>query len=140
MTIYRSYSELISIESFEERFKYLALHQKVNEETFGWQRYLNQTLYKSKRWKDVRRAVMVRDNGFDLAHEDYPIVGNILIHHLNPITVEDILNNDELIFDLENLVSTSLNTHNAIHYGDIKLIQQRVFVARTENDTSPWRR
>lgn len=137
--IYKSYSELIKIDSFEERFKYLSLVGIVGETTFGGHRYLNQILYQTDKWKkDTRREVILRDNGCDLAHEDYPIQGSIYIHHINPITIDDILEERPCVFDLENLISTSFRTHNAIHYGTEDLLLKG-FVERKKNDTCPWR-
>lgn len=138
-TIYKSYSELIKIDSFEERFKYLSLVGIVGETTFGGHRYLNQILYQTDKWKkDTRREVILRDNGCDLAHEDYPIQGSIYIHHINPITIDDILEERPCVFDLENLISTSFRTHNGIHYGTEDLLLKG-FVERKKNDTCPWR-
>ena len=137
-TIYRTYSDLIKIEDFEERFKYLSLAGTVGEFTFGGHRYLNQMLYQTEKWKSTRREVIFRDNGCDLAHKDYAINGSIYIHHLNPITIDDILNERPCVFDLENLVSTTFRTHNAIHYGSYDLIQKNL-VERKENDTCLWR-
>lgn len=138
-TIYKSYSELIKIDSFEERFKYLSLVGIVGETTFGGHRYLNQILYQTDKWKkDTRREVILRDNGCDLSHEDYPIQGSIYIHHINPITIDDILEERPCVFDLENLISTSFRTHNGIHYGTEELLPKG-FVERKKNDTCPWR-
>lgn len=137
--IIRLYSELIEIPTFEERFDYLKLSASVGDVTFGGHRYLNQMLYSFPEWKRIRREVILRDEGFDLAHPDFPIRGNIYVHHLNPITADDILERRSCVFDLENLVSTSFDTHNAIHYGDERLIADRVPVERKKNDTCPWR-
>lgn len=134
----KRYSELILIPSFEERFEYLKLSGQVGFETFGGHRYLNQVLYRSSDWKDTRREVIIRDNGFDLAHEDYPIKGNIYVHHINPITIDDILDRKDCVFDPEYLISTSLNTHNALHYGNEDTIKNR-YVERKRNDTCLWR-
>jgi hypothetical protein len=138
MRTIKTYSELIEIPAFEDRFEYAKLGGTVGEETFGGHRYLNQMLYKSRDWKTTRREVMLRDDGYDLAHEDYPIAGNVYIHHLNPITIDDILEKRDCVFDPEFLISTSLNTHNAMHYGD-KDILVKGPVIRTKNDTCPWR-
>ncbi len=135
---YKSYSELIRIEKFEDRFDYLRLDGKVSEPTFGGHRYLNQILYQSDKWKSARREVILRDNGCDLAHEDYQISGSIYIHHLNPITIDDILKERPCVFDLENLVCTTFRTHNAIHYGSENLLQKGLIV-RKKNDTCLWR-
>lgn len=138
ITMTKSYSELVRIDSFEERFRYLALDGSVGMVTFGGHRYLNQVLYHTAEWKGLRSRVVVRDNGLDLAHPDYPISGNVYVHHINPITVRDILERNPCVFDLENLISVSFDTHNAIHYGDIRQVP-RVFIERKKNDTCPWR-
>jgi hypothetical protein len=138
MKTIKTYSELIEIPSFEDRFEYTKLGGTVGEETFGGHRYLNQILYKSRDWKTTRREVILRDDGYDLAHEDYPIAGNIYIHHLNPITIDDILEKRDCVFDPEFLISTSLNTHNAMHYGDKDILAKGPAI-RTKNDTCPWR-
>ena len=134
----KTYSELITLPTYEERFNYLKLEGVVGEMTFGFDRYLNQKLYTSQEWKTVRNQVIVRDNGCDLACEGYEIYGKILIHHINPITVEDVINRNPIICDLENLISTTHNTHNAIHYGDENLLIKGP-IERTKNDTIPWR-
>lgn len=136
--MYKTYSELIKIRSFEDRFIYLNLAGIVGEVTFGGHRNLNQILYQTERWKRTRREVILRDNGCDLAHEDYPIGRSVYIHHINPISVEDILEERPCVFDLENLVCVSFKTHNAIHYGTEDLLS-RGPVIRTKNDTCPWR-
>lgn len=135
----KTYSELIEIPTFLERYRYLRIGGAVGKETFGYDRYLNQILYKSDKWKRFRREIIVRDNGNDLACEGFQIFGKILIHHINPITVEDVLHRDPRIFDPENVISTTLNTHNAIHYGDESLLMIAP-VERSKNDTCPWRR
>lgn len=135
----KTYSELIEIPTFLERYRYLRIGGAVGKETFGYDRYLNQILYKSDKWKRFRREIIVRDNGNDLACEGFQIFGKILIHHINPITVEDVLHRDPRIFDPENVISTTLNTHNAIHYGDESLLMITP-VERSKNDTCPWRR
>lgn len=136
----RSYSELKEILGYEDRFRYLRLDGSVGHDTFGYDRYLNQTLYKSPEWRRVRGLVLTRDNGCDLAHEDYPIPNGyrILIHHINPITVNDILDRNPKVFDLNNLIVVSHRTHEAIHYGDESLLPQQPIV-RSPNDTCPWR-
>lgn len=134
----RTYSELISIPSYEERFKYLQLHGAVGKETFGFDRYLNQILYTSKKWRHIRNEIIVRDDGNDLAMEGYPIGGAIYVHHMDSIEVKDLLNEEEWIFDPEKLISVSYNTHLAIHYGDENLLVLLPKV-RTANDTVPWR-
>lgn len=134
----KTYSELITISSFLERYRYLKLGGSIGEETFGFDRYLNQTLYRSPEWKRFRRDMIIRDNGMDLAADDYEIVGKILVHHINPLTVQDVIRRDPKIFDPENVICTSMNTHNAIHYGDESLLMIEP-VVRTKYDTCPWR-
>jgi hypothetical protein len=134
----KSYLEAMSFTTFEDRFEYLRLNGSVCEETFGSKRYLNQLLYRDPRWKRIRREVIIRDDGCDLADPNYEIVGNIYIHHINPITIDDILNNRIYVFDLDNLICTSFNTHNAIHYGSSDILQKDP-VIRSKNDTCPWR-
>lgn len=134
----KSYLELIELPTFQERFNYLKVGGFIGEETFGYNRYLNQALYRSAEWKRFRRDVILRDKGCDLATDDYEIHGKVLIHHINPITVNDILKRDFKIFDLNNVVCCSLNTHNAIHYSDENLLTQEPIV-RTKNDTCPWK-
>lgn len=136
--MYKTYSELIKITSFEDRFKYLKLPGIIGEETFGSRRYLNQILYQTEKWKSTRREVIFRDNGCDLAHKDHPINGSVYIHHLNPITIEDILQERPCVFDLDNLISTAFRTHNAIHYGSEDLLSKGPII-RKKNDTCPWR-
>ena len=138
MTNTKLYSELITIPTYEERFKYLQLKGAVGNDTFGYDRYLNQILYNSPEWKRLRNQIIIRDNGRDLCCEGYEIYGRILIHHMNPITVEDIVSRDPIVFDPENLICVSHNTHNAIHYGDENLLIMAP-VERTKNDTCPWR-
>lgn len=138
MTIIRTYSELIKIPTFEERFEYLNLDGKVGEETFGFDRYLNQVFYKSDEWKSIRNEVIIRDNGCDLGIEDREIHGRIIIHHMNPITVDDIIHRNEDILNPEYLICVTDNTHKAIHYGDEDLLIKDL-IERTKNDTCPWR-
>ena len=135
----KCYSELIKLPTLVERYEYLRCYSKIGEETFGGQRQLNQLLYqKSDLWKSVRRKVIIRDNGFDLGLEGYSIVGKIIVHHINPLTKEQLLNFDPCIFDEENLISCSHDTHNAIHYGDKSLLPQDP-IERRPFDTCPWR-
>lgn len=134
----RTYKELICIPSFFDRFDYLKLDGNVGEETFGYDRWINQQLYGCYEWKKVRAAVAMRDKGYDLAHEDFPIHGKILIHHLNPLTKAQIVNRDPRVFDLNNLVSVSVRTHNAIHYGDKNLLAHPP-ITRRPNDTALWK-
>ena len=119
--IKRSYKELIRFKTFEERYNYLKLIGSVGQSTFGFDRYLNQALYNSEKWRKVRREVIIRDNGFDLGINDMPISSKIIIHHMNPITEEDILNQNEEIFDPNYLICVSERTHNAIHYSTEKI-------------------
>ena len=135
----RTYSELITIPTFEERFEYLKLNGSVGLDTFGHDRYLNQILYNSPEWRRFRPEIIVRDNGCDLACEGYEIFGKILIHHINPITAQDILNRNPKVFDPENVITTVHNTHNAIHYGDENLLITAP-IERSRNDTCPWRK
>lgn len=136
----RRYSELIQLPTFEERFEYLKLGGGVGVETFGFDRYMNQVFYRSKEWKKIRDYVIVRDNGCDLAMEGHEIYEErILIHHMNPISIEDIERRSDILLDPEFLISTILSTHNAIHYGDSNLLMLGP-IERTANDTSPWRR
>lgn len=135
----RTYSELIEIPTFKERYFYLQLDGSVAEETFGWDRQINQIFYKSKEWKDFRRDMIVRDEGCDLAFPDYVIHDRILLHHLNPITKEDILYRRlDVILNPENVVCVSRRTHNAIHYGDDTQLYSEVTIRRP-GDTCPWK-
>ena len=138
MTTIRTYSELCQLSTFEERFDYLRLDGVVGKDTFGFDRYLNQQFYRSSEWKRIRDLVILRDNGCDLGVEDYEIRGRILIHHVNPISVEDIHTMSDLLMNPEYLICTSHRTHNAIHYGDESLIITTP-IERTQNDTCPWR-
>ena len=134
----RTYSELILLPTFEERFKYLQLNGRVGDDTFGFDRYINQNFYRSAEWKRIRDQVIIRDNGCDLALEGYEIYGRILIHHMNPITVKDVELSTEYLMNPEYLICVTHNTHNAIHYGDEKLLMKDP-VVRTKNDTCPWK-
>lgn len=136
--IIRTYSELIQLKTFEERFEYLKLNGIVGRETFGFDRYLNQMFYTSIEWKKFRRDIILRDNGCDLAIPGLDIVGKILIHHLNPITKEDILNRTEYLMNPEFVICSSKLTHDAIHYGDSDLLPKGP-IERKRNDTCPWR-
>ena len=138
-TSIKTYSELITIPTFLERYRYLKISGRIGEETFGYDRYLNQTLYQSPEWKRFRRDMILRDNGLDLACDGYEIYEKILVHHIDPITPRDVIRRDPKIFDPENVVCVSLNTHNAIHYGDESLLMLDPIV-RTKNDTCPWKR
>ena len=139
MTMNKCYSELITIPTFIERYRYLRLGGKVGEDTFGFDRYLNQIFYKDPEWIRTRDLVIIRDGGCDLAMPDREILSRILVHHINPITKEDIINRDPKLFNLENLISTVKNTHDAIHYGDENLLIIEP-IERSQNDTCPWRR
>lgn len=134
----RTYSELITLPTFKERFEYLRLDGRVGKDTFGFDRYMNQIFYKSKEWQLLRNQIIIRDNGCDLGLEGYEIQGKILIHHMNPITPEDIANRSEYLLNPDFLISTMLSTHNAIHYGDESLIAKEP-IERSKNDTCPWR-
>lgn len=138
--IIRTYSELIRIPTFEERFEYLKLEGKVGEDTFGFDRYLNQLFYKSKEWRNIRNHIITRDGGCDLAIPDREILGDrILIHHMNPITKDDIINKTEYLLNPEFLICTIKLTHDAIHYSDRNLLTVNDPIIRFKNDTCPWR-
>lgn len=134
----RTYSELIQLPTFEERFDYLRLDGVVGKDTFGFDRYLNQQFYRSSEWKRIRNQVIVRDNGCDLGIDEYEIRGRILIHHMNPISIEDLQYMSDLLMNPEYLICVSHRTHNAIHYGDESLIVTAP-IERSQNDTCPWR-
>ena len=134
----KTYSELITIPTFEERFEYLKLDGQVGIETFGFNRYLNQAFYKSDEWLSIRDYVITRDNGCDLGMEGHEIYGRILIHHINPITKDDIIQRSRILLDPENLITTIKRTHDAIHYGDSDLLMKAP-IERRKNDTCPWR-
>lgn len=134
----KTYSELILLPTFKERFEYLKLSGVVGRDTFGFDRYLNQQFYRTSEWKKVRDAVIIRDNGCDLGVEGYEIHDRIIIHHMNPITANDIIKHSDWIVDPNQLICTSFRTHNAIHYGDISLIDKQPTI-RKPNDTCPWR-
>lgn len=138
MTI-KTYSELISLPTFKERYEYCRLDGLVGEETFGFDRYLNQIFYTSKEWRRFRREIILRDNGCDLGIKDREIGGIITVHHLNPITVDDVINRNSCLFDPENVICVCDNTHKAIHYGDSELLILEP-IERTKHDTCPWRR
>lgn len=136
--IIKSYSKMLTFPTLEERFRYLELKGSVGKDTFGYDRYLNQILYHSGEWKSFRNDIIIRDNGCDLACEGHEIHKRILVHHINPITVEDVLNRSPKVFDPENVVCVSHITHNAIHYGDENLLITAP-VERSQNDTCPWK-
>lgn len=134
----RTYTELSRLTTFKERYQYLKLNGSVGTDTFGFDRYMNQNFYRSREWKSIRDQVIVRDCGCDLGVEGYEIHGRIYIHHMNPILLEDIENRTEFLLNPEYLITTTHNTHNAIHYGDENLITMEP-VVRTKNDTCPWK-
>lgn len=133
----KTYSELVKFITFEDRFEYLRLHGGVGRSTFGFDRYLNQKFYSSYEWKDVRNHVIARDLGRDLGVEGYEIHDHILIHHMNPVTVDSVVHRDLRLLDPEYLITTTHRTHNAIHYGDKSLLPQPV-VERRKGDTKLW--
>ena len=137
-TTIRTYSQLKQFQTFEERYDYLKLGGVVGEDTFGFDRYLNQNFYRSREWKRVRDEVIMRDNGCDLGVDGHEIRGKILIHHMNPITSEDIHRVSDYLLNPEYLICVTHRTHNAIHYGDESLIVAAP-IERTQNDTCPWR-
>ena len=134
----KSYRYLQKLDTFLDRYDYLRLDGSVGDATFGSKRYLNQLLYNSEEWKRVRREVILRDDGCDLGHPDFPIGGNVYVHHLNPIVLEDILERKPCVFDLDNLVCVSFKTHNAIHYGNEETLPAEP-ITRKPNDTCPLR-
>ena len=142
MIMFRTYSELITLPTFEERFEYLRLDGEAFKETFGFDRVFNQMFYTSKEWRNFRHKIIVRDFGCDLGVQGYEIPDGvkIIIHHLNPISIEDIYSSTELLMNPENSISTILQTHNAIHYGDANQLPKNSFIERTPNDTCPWRK
>lgn len=135
----RTYTELSKLQSFKERYQYLQLNGFVGLDTFGYDRYLNQNFYRSREWKSIRDQVIIRDNGCDLGVEGYEIHGRMYIHHMNPILIADIEDRTEFLLNPEYLITTTHNTHNAIHYGDESLLILPP-VERTPNDTCPWKK
>ena len=135
---YRTYDEVIKLPTFEERFNYLKLNGQCSATTFGGHRQLNQMLYKSPQWLGVRQRVIIRDNGCDLGIEDRPINDKIMIHHINPITIEQVCNFDPSVFDMNNLICVSKETHNQIHYGDGSSLAPSVAIERKPGDTKLW--
>ena len=134
----RSYSELKILKTFEERYQYLKLEGNVGAETFGFDRYLNQILYKSRLWRDARNEVIIRDNGCDLGIDEYPLNFQIVVHHMNPINVFDIEKKSKYVYDPEYLICTDQKTHLAIHFSDEKLLNKKPII-RSPNDTVPWK-
>ena len=139
MRMNKSYTELIILRTFEERFKYLEIGGHIGIESFGFNRYLNQNLYHSQEWLKVRDQVIIRDHGMDLGVDGYAIGGKIVIHHINPITVDDVIDRNPDIFNPDFLICCSHATHNALHYGDDSYLTRFAVVERTPNDTCPWR-
>ena len=137
--IFRTYSELSRLQTFDERFDYLQLNGVVGKDTFGFDRYFNQLFYRSKEWKRIRNIVIIRDNGCDLGCEGYDIYDKILIHHMNPISIEDINKSSDILLNPEFLICTSQLTHNAIHYGDKSQLIKEPLI-RTPGDTCPWKK
>ena len=135
----RTYDELVLLNTFEERFEYLSLSGRVGDSTFGRDRFLNQNLYHSDEWKRIRREVIVRDMGCDLGVRDREIHGRIIVHHMNPLSKEDIYTGSEFVLDPKYLICVGYDTHNALHYGDISLIPSSKPVERRPNDQIPWR-
>lgn len=134
----KTYSELILLPTLKERFNYLAQNAKPTDETFGSSRYTNQQFYRSVEWSQAKRKVHIRDNGCELGLSDYPISGCIYVHHINPITIDDIENASNKLFDLENLICVSFKMHQAIHYGDESFLEIYNWKERSPNDTVPW--
>ena len=134
-----SYDELKRLNTFEERFKYLEIGGHIGIESFGFDRYLNQNFYHSQEWLSVRDKIILRDNGMDLGVDGYPVNGRIVIHHINPITIDDVLDRNPDIFNPNYLISCSLATHNALHYGNKEYLNSFRVVERRPNDTTPWR-
>lgn len=137
MSTIRTYDELRRLETFEERFKYLSLSGRVGESTFAFDRWLNQVFYTSKLWREIRSAVILRDEGLDLGVEGYPVHARGVVHHMNPMSIEDVKAKDPAILNPDFLVFTSHTTHNAIHYGDQRQVPRQL-VVRKQNDTKLW--
>lgn len=135
----RNYTDLIRLPTFEERFRYLKLSGGVGESTFGFDRFINQRFYRSLEWKHIRDFVIVRDNGLDLGIPGHGIGGAIYVHHMNPILPNQSFS-DESILNPEFLICVSLDTHNAIHYGDESILHRDDLIVRSSNDTAPWKR
>lgn len=134
----RTYTELIKIPTFKERYEYLRLSGVVGSDTFGFDRYINQLFYRSREWKDLRREVILRDDCCDLGDPERPIMGRPIVHHMNPISLKDLNNMTDIVMNPEYLITTSHITHNAIHYGDSDLLMQDP-IERRLNDTCPWK-
>lgn len=136
-TMYRTYSELITFPTLRERYEYLRCQSKIGDDTFGWRRFLNQKLYTSKRWRKLHDQIVIRDNAFELGINGIEINGPIIVHHINPITYEDVLYERPCVFDLDNLISCSDLMHKAIHYGSFDSIP-KPYVERFPGDTKLW--
>lgn len=134
----RTYSELVKLQTLAERFDYLKLGGVIGEDTFGFERYLNQNFYRSAVWKRIRNEIIIRDNGCEMGLEDYPISGRIIIHHMNPVDSDDIIHQRDILLNPEFLICVGNQTHNAIHYGSIDLLPQDP-IERKPNDTCPWK-
>lgn len=137
--IIRTYTELMKLQTFEERFRYLKLVARVGEETFGFDRYLNQQFYHSQEWKSIRNEIIIRDNACDLGITGREMNKGIIIHHMNPITKDDLIHQSDFLLNPDYLICVSKKTHSAIHYGDESLLFDGL-VERSKNDTCPWRR
>ena len=135
----RTYGELIKIENFLDRYEYLKLNGSVGQETFGFDRWLNQIFYRSPEWKHIREEVIIRDDGCDLGIRDRPIGGRIYVHHMNPIDVKSIVERKSILLNPDFLICCSHNTHEAIHYGNSDILLPDKFVERKPNDTIPWK-
>lgn len=135
----KSYEELSSLSTYEDRYNYLKTNCSVGDPTFGFDRYLNQKFYKSKEWEQARDAVIIRDRGCDMGLKDYPINGEYLVHHINPLTLNDVEGSTDKLLDLNNLVLVSKKTHNAIHFGDDTIVKDKQLIVRAKNDTCPWK-
>lgn len=134
----KTYSELSKLQTFEERFNYLKLGDQTGVTTFGFDRYLNQIFYSHPEWKKIRRDIIVRDNGFEMGLKDFPIKGFIYVHHMNPISIEDIQEWSEYLIEPEYLISVSFKLHNAIHFGNNSVLKSYEVVERSPNDTKLW--
>ncbi len=135
----RCYRDLHSLTTFEDRFNYLKLHGTVGSDTFGFDRFLNQKFYRSSEWKRIRDQIILRDEGCDLGIPDHPIYGRIIIHHMNPISIENLIEPDIYTLDPNYLICVSHDTHNALHYGDDDYLNRNKIIFRSKNDTTPWK-
>lgn len=137
--ITRTYHDLLKLQSFDDRFRYLKLSGVIGNETFGVERYLNQRFYQSSEWKHIRDLVIIRDNGYDLGIKGCAIHGRPIIHHMNPVSIKDVVERTDILLDPEYLITVSRDTHNAIHYGDMNLLN-RSPITRSPFDTCPWKK